>query len=602
MPHLNFENGNLILQGLTGAQGAQLKDELGARDGDAGWVLPPTSLNVLRAVEVVGTELLEGAPEDVRDLAEQPWGFRGFSPEELEAAQAHPSWDTLFPHQRSGVEYLFCNPHAAGLALLRWGLGKGATAVVAADLIQARRVLVLAPLTLATAWKGEHTRWAEGGGGEQPFKRATAEDPAPLEEGWTVTNHETIQELVLRDETGAVIQPEWARNARKVKEWIQEGPTKVDAKGKKVPVRERITRVRRDYLETEWDLIIVDESVLLKNRKAVKASVLNTLRKKNDPFVWMLSASPTTKFRDDLHKQLEILMPRAFRSYWRTAEFFCTVDKGGWGWTIEGDRGDRDPDHYLRDFIWKPEEEELEGIELPEYREEVVLVDPTKSQRKALDQMMREWIVELEEEPEGALVAANWLSRSTRLQQITSNMAALPKADGELGRRSASAKEDLLIDLIKGEEIETPLLVWTWFTETTRQVAARLEKETDLRVSWVTGELSSKEKDARILAYKEGELDALVLQIGVGKFGHTFTDTRTIFYHDRTFDSDAYVQSRHRVRRLGLKHRPALIVPKIENSADELIDANLEGKMRSVADLTNMDLAELLRSVLADEG
>lgn len=88
--------------------------------------------------------------------------------------------------------------------------------------------------------------------------------------------------------------------------------------------------------------------------------------------------------------------------------------------------------------------------------------------------------------------------------------------------------------------------------------------------------------------------------MSTGKFGHTFTDTKTVFYHDRAFDSDAYLQSLHRVRRIGLKHRPTLIVAKVQSSADELIDLNLEGKLGNVARLTNADLARILRS-LRDE-
>jgi SNF2 family DNA or RNA helicase len=186
---------------------------------------------------------------------------------------------------------------------------------------------------------------------------------------------------------------------------------------------------------------------------------------------------------------------------------------------------------------------------------------------------------------------------STRLQQITSNMGSLPKGEKEFHKR-CSIKEDLLVELIQQGDIETPLLVWTWFVETTQAVKERLEKEfKDLRISSVHGAMKAEAKDDAIDAYKDGELDVLVLQMGVGKFGHTFTDTKTVFYHDRSFDSDAWVQSLRRVRRIGLKHRPVLLIPKIENSIDELIDANLAGKLTSIAKMTKSDLAALLKSL-----
>lgn len=594
---LDTARGDLLVVPPTNPS-TEVKAELGGRwdKSEEAWRLPPTSLNVLRLAEFYGDEFIESAPEDVRDLATEPWGFKGFSPEERREAKAHPSWEELFNFQRTAVEYLVCNPHAAGLLGLSWGLGKAATTITAADLIQAKRVLVLAPLTLGKAWGAEVDRWSA----DKPLvKRATAKDPFPEDESWTVANHEIVREVVLRDEDGKILDPDWAKNPRAVKKWIGEGPTEKDKGGKTIPKRRRLYRVRREYLEVEWDLIIVDESVLLKNRKAVKGDILETLRKEGDPFVFELSASPTTKTNSDLWKQLKVLMPRAFSSYWRFAEFFTIVDKEGWGWTIEGNRPDRDPNHYCRDFLHIVSEEEA-GLELPEYHESVVDLEATPKQRKALDSMMNDWIVELEDDPKGRVEADNWLSRMTRLQQITSNLGALPKPDGQFYKES-SAKGVALADLIRQGDLPTPLLVWTWYVETTDLVEGMLNKSfPELDVVSVSGRLTTKRKDEGLQAFKDGDVDVLVCQMGVGKFGHTFTKTRSIYYHDRTFDSDAYLQSRRRVRRIGLEHNPVLIVPKIKGSADEFIDANLEGKLTSVSKLTKMNLAELLRSVRSE--
>lgn len=584
----------------------EVKLELGGRwsKDDRAWLLAPTSLNVLTLCEWYGAGMLEGTPAEVRDLAELPWGFAGFSEDELTTARAHPSWSTLYDFQQEGVEYLFCNPHGAALLNLSWGMGKGAVSTVAADLLEAERVLVLAPLTLAPAWRGEWARWSTL---DRDVKRAVPEDRTPGP-GVTIANHEMIQEVVLLDEDGLVFSPgspesieaggPHNRSPKVTKEWIKAGPTKVNEKGRTVPVRERITRVRRDYLEVDWDLIIVDESVLLKNRKATKLDVLGQLRKGRDPFMFLLSGSPITKHRDDLFPQFKMMFPRAFTSYWRFAEFFCVVDKGGWGWTIEGDRPDHDPHHYLRDLLWvKSQDEALP--DLPEYIEQHMALEATPAQRKALDSMIEDWVVELEDSPADTVAADNWLARLTRLQQITSNMSSLPKPSGGFFP-AASAKEDALLELIHQGDIETPLLVWSWYVETTESISRRIDAETDLRVAHVVGSMSRQAKDDTIAAYKAGELDVLVMQMSTGKFGHTFTDTKTVFYHDRAFDSDAYLQSLHRVRRIGLKHRPTLIVAKVQSSADELIDLNLEGKLGNVARLTNADLARILRS-LRDE-
>ena len=588
-PSLSFDGRDLVLKADRGVPG--LKQVLGARwsPSSGGWTLPPTSLSVLKIVEWLGEDVLNGAPQEVKDLALEPWGFKGFTDEERKAAESHPQWSKLFPFQREGVEWMYCNPHGAGLCSLSWGMGKGAVACVTADLLEAKKVLVLAPLTLAPAWIGEFDRWTEG----RHVKRATPGDREPGPEV-TIANHELVNEVVLIDEHGDVLDVDWSRNARKVKEWRDAGPARQLPNGKIAPARQRVTRAHPSYTNADWDLIVVDESVLLKNRKAVKLKVLAEIRKASDPYVFLLSGSPITRHRDDLWSQMNTLLPRGFTSYWRFAETFCVVDKGGWGWTIEGDNPENDPHEYLKDMMWVKSQDEAMP-DLPEYVVTHMPLEPLPAQRRALDSMMNEWIVELEGDPTSTVSADTWLARTTRLQQITSNMASLPG-----GFAPASAKEDCLLDLLGRGEIELPLLVWAWYVETAKQLEDSISSAfPSLRVKSVTGSMKSSEKDDSIAAYKEGGLDVLVLQMGVGKFGHTFTNTKTVFYHDRSFDSDAYVQSLARVRRIGLQHQPALIVPELAGSADALITANLEGKLESVAKLTNADLARLLGSLKA---
>jgi hypothetical protein len=78
--------------------------------------------------------------------------------------------------------------------------------------------------------------------------------------------------------------------------------------------------------------------------------------------------------------------------------------------------------------------------------------------------------------------------------------------------------------------------------------------------------------------------------LGSGNTGKT----RTVFYHDLTTDADALVQSLRRVPRIGLEHRPVLIVPQIEESAYELLQANLDEKLPSIGDLTKSELTRVL--------
>lgn len=158
------------------------------------------------------------------------------------------------------------------------------------------------------------------------------------------------------------------------------------------------------------------------------------------------------------------------------------------------------------------------------------------------------------------------------------------------------------MDLIRNEEIETPLLVWVNYVPTGKSYEARIKKDfPGLSVAFVHGDATTKTKrqqrENTLDAFKSGDLDVLVLQYEVGKFGHTFTQTRTVYYGDRSWNSDSIVQSLRRVRRIGLTHSPILIIPRASGTIDDYVEMVLEGKLRSIAEVSQADLIELLRSL-----
>lgn len=321
-----------------------------------------------------------------------------------------------------------------------------------------------------------------------------------------------------------------------------------------------------------WPLWILDESVLTKSRRSARFKTLRKLRKSIDR-VWLLSGSPTTRYADDLWAQLSLIWPAAFPSYWRFAERYCTIEETPWGRKVTGTRTGRDAAADSDDLVTVIQQEDV--LDLPEY-----LFDPPvevalgAEQAKAYRDMAKLFIADLHGD---AIVAPNEIARLMHLQQIASCW------DGQ------SAKADALVDIIDG--YEPPYLVWTHWRESGNAVAGALAGH-GLRTAHVDG--ATGKRDAVIEAYKAGEVDALVISLGVGKFGHTLTNTRTIFYVDKSWDADSYFQSLHRVRRIGLTHHPVVVTLRATGTVDDLVEANLEGKLGGISRLTRSDLATLL--------
>ena len=326
-----------------------------------------------------------------------------------------------------------------------------------------------------------------------------------------------------------------------------------------------------------WPLVILDESVLTKSRNSKRFKAMKVLRG-SVKRMWLLSGSPTTRHADDLWAQLHLLWPAAFPSYWRFAERYCYIEETPWAKVVTGTRSNRDAAEDNSDLMLVVNQQDVLP-ELPDFLiEPPIEVSLSGAQARAYRDMEKTFMTELRGED---IIAANEIARLMKLQQIASWWD------------NQSAKRDALVEVIRS--YDSPYLVWTHWRETAVDLFLHLAAA-KVDVRFVTGD--TPDRDVIIEAYKRGEFECLVLSLGVGKFGLTLTNTKTVFYVDRSFNADDFFQSMHRVRRIGLDHRPVVVPIVASGTVDELtVGENLETKMRGIARMTRSDLAALVKGL-----
>ena len=261
-----------------------------------------------------------------------------------------------------------------------------------------------------------------------------------------------------------------------------------------------------------WPLVILDESVLTKSRSSKRFKAMKVLRG-SVKRMWLLSGSPTTRHADDLWAQLHLLWPAAFPSYWRFAERYCYIEETPWAKVVTGTRSNRDAAEDNSDLMYVVNQEDV--LDLPEYLFETIDVDLLPGQRREYERMRKEFVAELNGEE---VIAANEIARLQKLQQIASYW------DGQ------SAKHDALIELLPS--YEGPHLIWTHWREGAAALTQKL-RDADYVVDHIDGDTSPAVRDDIIEWFKSGAFDVLVLSIGVGKFGLTLTNVKTVFYSTR---------------------------------------------------------------------
>jgi SNF2 family DNA or RNA helicase len=339
-------------------------------------------------------------------------------------------------------------------------------------------------------------------------------------------------------------------------------------------------------MQIAWDCIIVDESILIKNRKAKRTEIVKKLVQHNKAkYCWLLSGSPASKYYDDLWAQLNILDPARFSSYWRFAEEYCYVEQDQWGWHILGNRPDA-AERLKRDLADIYFSRTLDQIvSVPDWVFDDVYVKMDKQQDKIYGQMEDTFYAELGNGTN--LMAPNQLAQMTRLVELASNPVLV-------GGIPDSAKWSAVMELLEYEQL--PAIIWTCFISTADNLCNELSKK--YRVAKLTGKTSAEDRQKAVDEFQAGNLDIIVAHPGVGKFGLTLTAAKTAIYLERTYNADDYYQSLYRVRRIGTKQSPHIIHLMStrqdgSNTVDYVIGKILETRKNNAVALSEGEIKSL---------
>lgn len=511
--------------------------------------------------------------------------------------QRPPRWHDLYPYQQRAAEWLAQRKSA--LLSLSPGLGKSAVALTAAQMAfpHQPRVLVVCPLTLLSTWQQQTRLWWP--------KTPTVTTDSP-----SLFADTDCAPLVATMTYDALWRATMIREQR-----VVNGETRIFYQPNKIALR--------SWTNT-FDLAILDESVLIKNRDAIRARAAAQLRQVVS-HCWELSGSPTTRFLDDLWMQLHVLEPQQHRSYWRFTNGVCLTRDTIWGRQVVANVPGAEatlkqtlaPILYTYNYTDLARDDPSRAI--PEWVFETRQVPLPPKWWALYQQMQTRFLADL---PDGnRILASNVLARMVRLLQLASHPALLTteptvldheQAKGErmmltYGGRSPVADEGQdfpeydwsarggKLSAIAGllEELPGPCIVWTNFIATAKHLASTL------KAPLLIGETPAEERTQIVQDFQAGKHQVLIAHPGVGRFGLTLTRARSAIYAERSYDGDAWVQSLSRIRRIGTTEPPHVVIleatgPQGERSIDHIISLTLRYRKERSDVLTTSLVREAL--------
>lgn len=447
----------------------------------------------------------------------------------------------LYPYQEAGVNFLLHNPRA--LLLDEMGLGKTVQVLTALQRMQPspKYTLVVCPsVAVQYVWQAEVAKW------------------------WPEARVSVIQ--------GAY--------ADRMAAWSAAADIYV--------VNSRVMWLDRDEAPLDWDVIVLDEAHMYKNRKSQQYRELKPFCKRASR-LYMLTGSASRRQPDDMWALLHLLNPQRFRSYWKFVRLFCKCYYNGFGWTV----GEvNDPEAFAQTLDPFTLRRSLADVrsDLPAKTIQYIFLDMTPDQRQAYE-TMREYCMTLL--GDDLVVAQNVVSQLTFMKQLAIDPLLLT-ADNDCPL--AGPKMHAALELIQSADDTDSWVIFSQYKRVVVRAAATLRLHGHDPIL-ITGGMTKNEMANAVEAFQTRKNRILLATMQAGGTGLTLTAAHRAIFMDRMWVPDADAQAEARLHRTTQEY-PVTIYRLLMNNS---IEARINHLLQTRADHANdiyQRLARLSRESL----
>tara|TARA_R110002012_G_scaffold24140_3_gene81107 strand:- start:777 stop:2222 length:1446 start_codon:yes stop_codon:yes gene_type:complete len=334
----------------------------------------------------------------------------------------------------------------------------------------------------------------------------------------------------------------------------------------------------RFLVQNPENMVVVDESTTIKNRKAARTKTLQVLQK-YAKYRRILTGSPITKSPMDLFSQCSFLAPMAlgYNSYFAFQNRYAVVRQQKMGQRsfqeIVGYRRLEELNERLTGFSTRILKSEC--LDLPEKLYTKRYVPLTKEQGKLYNQMKEMALAQLDN---GELATTtSVLTQIMRLQQICCGHFT-----PDIGE-TRSLDSNRLNELVSiSEELQGKCIIWASYTHDLLRIHSALRDCFGPEaVALYYGDTPQEERQLTVERFQDPN-NALRFFIGqpkTGGYGITLTAATTVVYYSNSYDLEIRLQSEDRAHRIGQKNTVTYVDMISPDTLDEKILNALKNKV-----------------------
>lgn len=362
-----------------------------------------------------------------------------------------------------------------------------------------------------------------------------------------------------------------------------------------------------------WDHFIMDESHKIKSVSG-KASFFCYTLSKRVKYKMALTGTPMPHSPNDIYAQYRAIDPTIYPRNFSLFKAMYNVLGGFKGKQTIGFQNQEDLSRRYHKIAFQVKSEDV--LDLPPFTDTFIELDMSTKGRKAYDQMVQDFVAEVDT---GVVTAANAMVKLLRLMQMTSGVVTPETLDGpQKPVVIDTTKLDALVELLDNLPRSEPVVVFTAFKQDVEMVRTAVAlvrgsgKKTDLESDRqrLCGELTGQAND--LSAFQQGNYDAIAVNIKSGGAGVDLTRAAYCIYLCPGLSLGDYNQTRARVHRPGqdrtvhyyhiiLKKTVDVRLYKGLTTKEDLVNSILEDvRERGVAALNDSDNSEFIRTAIND--
>ena len=314
----------------------------------------------------------------------------------------------------------------------------------------------------------------------------------------------------------------------------------------------------RTILESDFDLVIVDEAHYISNSKAQRTKIANEIVK-NSERGWLLSGTPMTSRPINYYNLLKLVESRVSINWIGYVTRYCDGKqfRGPGGrkiWNVSGSSNLEELRDRTKNKVLRRLKEEV--IDLPDKIITPIYLELRSAEYK---KEMGEYL--------------NW-SDETEEQNLAIHLAKLMKVRQII----ANEKINVTCELIEQSlEQEKKIIVFTNFTAPLMEM---YEKFKDIAVV-LHGSLKKEERQKSIDEFQNNsKIKVFISNLKAGGLGITLTEAEVVIMTDLSFVPSDHAQAEDRAFRIGQKKNVSCLYPIYENTIEQTIYSILQKKKK----------------------